>query len=57
MTRRGAPPARAHQKLNLVCSACGYGIVRQAPPDHCPMCLREGTWVHGPWRPFAFRPR
>ncbi len=53
MTRRAVPRVRPHQKLNLVYSACGYGIVRRAAPERCPMCLREGTWVHPPWRPFV----
>lgn len=46
-------PRATQQKRSLVCSACGYGIARSAPPDRCPMCQREGTWVHSPWRPFT----
>src|SRR6476646_5387449 len=26
------------QKRSLVCGGCGYGILRAAPPDRCPMC-------------------
>jgi rubrerythrin len=44
---------RATQKLSLECSACGYGASRAEPPERCPMCRREGTWVHTPWRPFG----
>jgi rubrerythrin len=43
------------QKHSLVCSACGYGVARATPPDHCPMCRREVEWVHRPWRPFSAR--
>ena len=39
------------RKLSLECSSCGYGIVRAAPPERCPMCQAE-VWVHPPWRPF-----
>lgn len=41
------------QRRNLRCAACGYGIVRAAPPERCPMCHGEHTWVHAPWRPFV----
>jgi DNA-binding NtrC family response regulator len=43
----------AAQKLTLECSACGYGIARSTPPERCPMCQKEGTWVHAAWRPFT----
>lgn len=33
-------------KRRLACAACGYGVVRAAPPARCPMCQAEG-----PWRP------
>jgi len=39
------------RKLSLECSSCGYGIVRAAPPERCPMCQAD-AWVHSPWRPF-----
>jgi CheY-like chemotaxis protein len=34
--------------LSLHCSVCGYGAVRPAPPDRCPMCQGEGTWLRRP---------
>ena len=37
----------------LVCSVCGYGIARSAPPGHCPMCGTSDGWRHSPWRPFG----
>ena len=33
------------EKLSLECTACGYGVARQAPPERCPMCQRETTWA------------
>jgi hypothetical protein len=33
------------QKRSLVCGGCGYGILRAAPPDRCPMCQAEDAWV------------
>ena len=33
------------QKRSLVCGGCGYGILRAAPPDRCPMCQSENAWV------------
>jgi CheY-like chemotaxis protein len=47
---------RRLQKLSLACSACGYGIARSTPPERCPLCQGEGTWIHAPWRPFTRRP-
>jgi CheY-like chemotaxis protein len=41
------------QRRSLQCAVCGYGIVRAAPPEHCPMCHGEDTWVHTPRRPFV----
>jgi len=32
-------------KLDLVCGACGYGIMRATPPDQCPMCQAESAWM------------
>jgi hypothetical protein len=40
------------RKVELVCSACGYGIVTAAPPETCPMC-HGGTWDMPAWRPFS----
>jgi hypothetical protein len=40
------------RKLDLVCAACGYGIVRARPPERCPMCQSLAGWDHAPWRPF-----
>jgi CheY-like chemotaxis protein len=41
------------RKRSLECSACGYGIVRSAPPERCPMCQRKDMWIHSPSRPYA----
>lgn len=35
-------------KRSLVCGACGYGILRAAPPGRCPMCQAEGAWLEAP---------
>ncbi len=40
---------------DLECSPCGYGAVSQTPPERCPMCRQEGTWIHVRWRPFSRR--
>jgi CheY-like chemotaxis protein len=40
-------------KHSLECSVCGYGIARSTPPERCPMCQGDDTWIHTPWRPFA----
>ncbi len=40
-TRRGS----------LVCSVCGYGIVRDTPPGPCPMCRTDDAWVQPTRRP------
>jgi CheY-like chemotaxis protein len=45
--------SRSPQMLSLACSVCGYGAARPAPPERCPMCQGEGTWIHAPWRPFG----
>jgi len=39
--------------VSLVCSVCGYGIVRPVPPGHCPMCGTSDGWVHSLWHPFG----
>jgi CheY-like chemotaxis protein len=33
------------RKLELSCSRCGYGIVAQVPPTHCPMCQAAMAWA------------
>jgi CheY-like chemotaxis protein len=42
---RAEPEPAAPPKHNLVCGACGYGIMRATPPDQCPMCQAETDWV------------
>lgn len=39
-----AEPEVPH-KRDLVCGACGYGIMRASAPDQCPMCQAEGAWI------------
>ena len=39
------PGPKVPHKHNLVCSACGYGIMRVTPPDKCPMCQAENAWI------------
>ena len=46
-------PRARQQKRSLECSACSYGIACAFPPERCPMCRREDTWTHSPWRPFT----
>ena len=50
-TDRSAPAERA-ERTTLICSACGYGIVRPTPPESCPMCRTTDAWSH-PRRPPA----
>lgn len=38
---------------SLVCSACGYGVARPLPPEHCPMCGTSRAWMRSSWRPFG----
>ena len=40
-------------RVALVCSGCGYGIVRAAPPERCPMCQEDHGWLHADPRPLA----
>lgn len=42
--------SEAPRKLNLRCTACGYGIVRSVPPERCPMCQASNLWTHLPPR-------
>lgn len=37
-------------KRSLVCTLCGYGVFRSAPPERCPMCQAETAWIHSPTR-------
>jgi len=46
-------PSALQPQRTFECSACGYGIARALPPERCPMCQREDTWIHSPWRPFT----
>jgi CheY-like chemotaxis protein len=46
------PRALAAER-SLVCADCGYGVACAVPPDRCPMCQREGRWIHSPWRPLT----
>lgn len=39
------------RKRSFLCGACGYGALRAAAPDRCPMCHVENAWVEAPWRP------
>jgi CheY-like chemotaxis protein len=41
-------PRAQQQKRSLECAACGYGIARSSPPERCPMCQGEDTWIHSP---------
>jgi CheY-like chemotaxis protein len=34
------------KKRSLVCTLCGYGVFRAAPPGRCPMCQAENAWIH-----------
>jgi rubrerythrin len=42
--------ARSLPKRELVCAACGYGILRATPPARCPMCQAESAWTVAPAR-------
>jgi CheY-like chemotaxis protein len=42
-------PRAPQPKRSLECAACGYGIARSVPPERCPMCQGEDTWIHSPW--------
>jgi rubrerythrin len=32
-------------KLELICSACGYGVIRHTAPTRCPMCHTRASWI------------
>lgn len=54
---RSAAVARLETAVEpLECSACGYGIVRSAPPERCPMCQSEDAWLYTSRRPFSRPP-
>ena len=38
---------RQPTKLELVCSVCGYGAIRQTAPTCCPMCHAPAAWIEG----------
>jgi CheY-like chemotaxis protein len=40
-------------KRRFECSACGYSIARSVPPERCPMCQREDTWINSRWRSYS----
>ncbi|HVU78637.1 MAG TPA: response regulator, partial [Gaiellaceae bacterium] len=31
--------------FSLRCAGCGYGVARPTPPERCPMCQAENTWL------------
>jgi CheY-like chemotaxis protein len=35
-------------RRSFMCSSCGYGVARPAPPERCPMCRRIGVWIEAP---------
>jgi CheY-like chemotaxis protein len=35
----------ALEKHHFACAVCGYGVVRAAPPERCPMCQTEHAWT------------
>jgi rubrerythrin len=37
--------SKTTKKLNLRCLRCGYGVLRPAPPERCPMCQAESAWI------------
>jgi CheY-like chemotaxis protein len=40
-----ATVAALASRHDFSCSSCGYGVVSREPPERCPMCHRETTWV------------
>ena len=60
MSSHVSPLQEAHRqddpRFALRCSACGYEIAHATPPERCPMCQRETTWIHRLWRPFNGQP-
>jgi CheY-like chemotaxis protein len=40
------------EKPVLACSSCRYGIACTRPPQRCPMCEAQDSWIRAPWRPF-----
>jgi hypothetical protein len=52
---RNAPSprdVREQSRMELRCTACGYGVVVAVAPEACPMC-RGTTWEYAAWRPFS----
>jgi len=45
MERVADLPRGEPYKLDLSCATCGYGVMRSAPPDRCPMCQAENAWT------------
>lgn len=41
----------APRKRSFVCRSCGYGALRAAAPDRCPMCHAESAWIETGRRP------
>jgi CheY-like chemotaxis protein len=41
----------APRKRSFVCRLCGYGALRAAAPDRCPMCHAESAWIEAARRP------
>ena len=48
-----APRSRSGPTIHFECSVCGYGARRSTPPERCPMCQGEATWIRAPWRGFS----
>lgn len=42
-------PTSIRARLEFSCALCGYGIVSEAPPTHCPMCHAIATWREHDW--------
>lgn len=39
-------------RMDVRCSACGYGAVVKSMPSRCPMCTGS-TWDFADWSPLA----
>ena len=46
--RQARPDFELPAKRSLVCAGCGYGILRAASPERCPMCQAENAWIDAP---------
>ena len=40
----------ALKKRSFLCTLCGYGVFRSAPPERCPMCQADSGWIRAPKR-------